>query len=62
MANIWSYLITCKKLNEMKAYYIYPETIGCFDEYDVKWVNLCKVMGYNSPQKSLLVIPIETNQ
>lgn len=43
----------------MKAYWIYPDTIKCFDEFDTKWVALCKALGYNEPQKSLLIMPIE---
>lgn len=46
----------------MKAYYIYPSTINCFDESDSKWVDLCKALGYEQPQRCLLIIPLETNQ
>jgi len=45
----------------MKAVYIYPESINCFDKYDLKWIALCKVMGYETPTDFLLVIPIQTN-
>jgi len=44
----------------MKAYEIRPETIGCYDTYDAKWISLCRAMGYteNIPNY-ITVIPIE---
>jgi len=45
----------------MKAYWIYPETINCFDEFDTKWIALCKALGYEETPKALLISPIETN-
>lgn len=46
----------------MKAYWIYPETIGCFDKFDTKWISLCKALGCEVIPEALLVSPIETNQ
>lgn len=46
----------------MKAYWISPETINCFDKSDTKWVALCKALGYNEPQNAILMTPIEIAQ
>lgn len=47
----------------MKAYWIRPETIGCYDEYDSKWVKLITALGYDpkNPPRAVLIAPIETN-
>lgn len=48
----------------MKAYYIYPETIGAFNEWSNEWLRLIVALGYDAtkPPKSILIAPIETNQ
>jgi len=46
----------------MKAYWITPETINCFDEFDTKWIALCKALGYEEPQKAICILPLIINQ
>lgn len=44
----------------MEAITITPQDIGC-TEYSDEWERLCKVLGYNETQYSIIIVPIKIN-
>jgi len=46
----------------MKAYWIYPETVGFSSEFSEGWIKFCEKLGYGETPPAILIIPVQDEQ